>query len=100
MHGLTILELLDDILVDGGTEMFDGTAVTTEYDWCGVIGSLTSWFGVSVRQLSLTAKAKAKGPALGWEAYTLTRSSFVHIVSISSSMLSHSLDEMGTESGI
>jgi hypothetical protein len=32
MGGLTILELLDDVFVDGGTEVFDCTAVTTKHD--------------------------------------------------------------------
>lgn len=36
----------------------------------------------------------------GADTHTLTRSSLSHIVSISSSMLSHSFEEMGTESGI
>lgn len=42
-----MLELLDDIFVDGSTEVLDAALSATQHNGRGIVGSLTSWTGVA-----------------------------------------------------
>ena len=89
---LTVSELLHNLLVNSITEILHCALSPPQHNWRAIIGLLSSRLCVAVHQHQPSSHIDTK--------HILTRLSFSHMTSSSSSTLSQSFEDIGTESGI